>query len=179
MYIGEIKIVGEDYAPQGWLPCDGRLLNIAEYTPLFNLIGTRYGGNGTTTFALPDLRGKVPIHQGSGFTQGQSGGTETTTLAVDQLPAHRHSISGLAVPAFGANPGTSSSPEGRYPAIAPGNALYSRSERTDDDESGWMADLTVDHPDRVVAAVGGGQAHTNLQPYLCLNFVICVNGYNP
>lgn len=179
MYIGEIKIVGEDYAPQGWLPCDGRLLDIAEYEQLFNVIGTRYGGDGESTFALPDLRGKVPIHQGNGFTLGQSGGTETTTLDVDQLPAHRHSISGLAVPAFGANPGTSSSPEGRYPAIAPGNALYSRSERTDDDESGWMADLTVDHPDRVVAAVGGGQAHTNLQPYLCLNFVICVNGYNP
>ena len=89
-YVGEIRIFPGNFAPFGWALCDGALMSIANYEVLFNLIGTTYGGDGMNTFALPDLRGRAPIHQGAGFIIGQSGGTETVTLAANQLPTHTH-----------------------------------------------------------------------------------------
>src|SRR5215467_1311813 len=93
-YVGEIRMFGGNFAPAGWMFCEGQLLPISQYDVLFNLIGTTYGGDGQSTFALPDLRGRVPVHQGSGFTIGQLGGTETVTLSVSQMPAHRHPVVG-------------------------------------------------------------------------------------
>ena len=105
-FIGEIRMFAGNFAPVGWLFCDGSLLDISTFDTLFALIGTTYGGDGQSTFALPDLRGRVPIHQGPGFAQGQMGGEETVTLTVAQLPAHGHS------PQANSNPGTASSPAG-------------------------------------------------------------------
>src|SRR5712692_5400111 len=89
-YVGEIRMFGGNFAPQGWMLCDGQLLPIADYETLYNLIGTTYGGDGQSTFALPDLRGRLPIHQGNGFTLADNGGVEQVTLTVPQIPAHSH-----------------------------------------------------------------------------------------
>src|SRR5499425_2142506 len=89
-YVGEIRMFAGNFAPAGWMFCEGQLLPISEYETLFNLIGTTYGGDGQSTFALPDLRGRVPIHQGNGFTLAETGGVEEVTLTVSQIPAHSH-----------------------------------------------------------------------------------------
>src|SRR5579885_2160608 len=105
-YVGEIRMFAGNFAPAGWMFCEGQLLPISEYETLFNLIGTTYGGDGQSTFALPDLRGRVPIHQGNGFTIAETGGVEEVTLTVSQIPAHNHACvvtSGLANAANPAN----------------------------------------------------------------------------
>src|ERR1700687_2787985 len=89
-YVGEIRMVAGNFAPAGWMFCEGQLLPISEYETLFNLIGTTYGGDGQSTFALPDLRSRVPLHQGNGFTLAETGGVESVTLTVSQIPAHNH-----------------------------------------------------------------------------------------
>src|SRR6476469_7491621 len=91
-YIGEIRMFGGNFAPAGWMFCDGQLLPISEYETLFNLVGTTYGGDGQETFALPDLRGRVPIHQGAGFILAETGGVETVTLTVSQIASHTHAM---------------------------------------------------------------------------------------
>src|ERR1700722_12697766 len=91
-YVGEIRMFGGNFAPAGWMFCAGQLLPISEYDVLFNLIGTTYGGDGQSTFALPDLRGRLPIHMGSGFVQGQNGGAESVTLTTNQMPTHTHTV---------------------------------------------------------------------------------------
>src|SRR6516165_9248553 len=91
-YVGEIRMFAGNFAPAGWMFCEGQLLPISEYETLFNLIGTTYGGDGQSTFALPDLRGRLPLHQGSGYVIGQSGGAETVTLTTQQMPVHSHSL---------------------------------------------------------------------------------------
>jgi microcystin-dependent protein len=119
-YIGEIRMFGGNFAPLSWAFCNGQTLPISEFAALFNLIGTTYGGDGQTTFALPNLQGRLPVHQGNGFAMGQVGGSETVTLTTAQLPAHPHS--------FQANPGTGSqkSPANNVPAaIGTGSALIS------------------------------------------------------
>src|SRR5882757_1598642 len=93
-YVGEIRMFGGNFAPAGWMFCDGALVAISELETLFNLIGTTYGGDGQSTFALPDLRGRIPIHQGNGFTLAENGGAETITLTVAQIPAHSHNALG-------------------------------------------------------------------------------------
>src|SRR5215813_605199 len=93
-YVGEIRIFAGNFAPAGWMFCEGQLLPISENPTLFNLIGTTYGGDGETTFALPDLRGRIPLHQGSGFTLAETGGAEEITLTVNQIPAHSHPLLG-------------------------------------------------------------------------------------
>src|SRR5262245_1516974 len=93
-YVGEIRIFAGNFAPAGWMFCEGQLLPISEYETLFNLIGTTYGGDGQSTFALPDLRGRIPLHFGSGFTLAETGGVETVTLTVSQIPAHSHTLLG-------------------------------------------------------------------------------------
>src|SRR5512136_1755003 len=118
-FVGEIRMFGGNFAPAGWMFCEGQLLPIAENETLFNLIGTTYGGDGQSTFALPDLRGRVPIHQGSGFTLAQMGGVEEVTLTVNQIPSHSHA------PIADKNAGTSATPAGHHWANSAGAISYS------------------------------------------------------
>src|ERR1700690_119141 len=104
-FVGEIRIFAGNFAPAGWMFCEGELLPISEYETLFNLIGTTYGGDGQSTFALPDLRGRIPVHQGNGFTLAETGGAETITLTVPQIPAHSHPLLVSTDPGTHGNPG--------------------------------------------------------------------------
>lgn len=160
-YIGEIRMFAGSFAPYGWNWCDGTLLQIADWEMLFDLIGTTYGGDGQTTFALPDLRGRIPVHQGNGFTPGQTGGVEEVTLTVDELPAHSHPL------AASTNLGTANSPIGSVVAQSPSIKLY----RT----SAPSAALAPNADE----SIGGGQSHTNIQPVLAVGFIISLHGYYP
>ena len=159
-YVGEIRMFGGNFAPAGWMFCEGQLLPISEYETLFNLIGTFYGGDGQSTFALPDLRGRLPIHQGSGFTLAQQGGAETVTLTVSQIPAHSH------VPAVQSGGGSSSSPSGTTWAGANVNQ-YSTNNAN--------AAMNAGN----IGLTGGNQPHTNFMPYLCVDFIISLFGVFP
>lgn len=163
-YVGEIRMFAGNFAPAGWMFCEGQLLPISEYETLFNLIGTTYGGDGQSTFALPDLRGRVPIHQGAGggasYVLAETGGAEEVTLTVNQIASHSHAA--LAT----TNAGTSAEPQGRVWANSPGARQYS------DTQAGSMAA-------QVAGSVGGSQPHTNLQPYLCVDFIISLFGIFP
>lgn len=162
-YVGEIRMFGGNFAPQGWEFCRGQLLSISEFEVLFDLIGTTYGGDGQTTFALPDLRGRVPVHMGSGFVQGQSGGIENVTLLTNQIPAHSHTL------VVDGGVGTQSSPQGGLLAQLPpaSSKLYHT-------PAGTVA-LAANS----VGSSGGSQPHSNLQPYLCVNFIISLFGVFP
>src|SRR5215813_9335030 len=116
-YVGEIRIFAGNFAPAGWMFCEGQLLPISEYETLFNLIGTTYGGDGQSTFALPDLRGRVPMHFGSGFTLAETGGVETVTLTVSQIPAHSHPFLASQGPPSGVAPAGQVVAKGTNPAI--------------------------------------------------------------
>lgn len=160
-YVGEIRIFGGNFAPAGWMFCEGQLLPISEFETIFNLIGTTYGGDGQNTFALPDLRGRVPIHFGSGFTLAETGGVETVTLTVSQIPAHNHIARASTV-------GQSDSPAGNYWAASSGSFAY---------KAGASGTVTM-NPAQMQSS-GGSQPHTNFQPYLCLNFIISLFGIFP
>src|SRR5947209_10197062 len=112
-YVGEIRIFAGNFAPAGWMFCEGQLLPISENETLFQLIGTTYGGDGQSTFGLPDLRGRIPLHQGNGFTLAETGGVETVTLTVSQIPAHTHAYLGSN------NPANTTSPANNVPAVVP------------------------------------------------------------
>lgn len=160
-YVGEIRLFAGNFAPAGWMFCEGQLLPISENETLFNLIGTTYGGDGQSTFALPDLRGRLPIHQGGGFVLAQTGGAEQVTLGVTQIPSHSHPL--LASSA----PGTRNSPIGQLTAAPPTINLY-------------LEDVTgVNMSTQAISSVGGSQPHTNLQPYLCVSFIISLFGVFP
>src|SRR6201987_575347 len=116
-YVGEIRMFAGNFAPAGWMFCEGQLLQIAQFETLFNLIGTTYGGDGQSTFALPDLRGRLPIHQGSGFTPGQNGGAEQVTLTVNQIPAHTHPFQASTSLA------SSNIPANQFPAITQASTI--------------------------------------------------------
>ena len=166
-YVGEIRMFGGNFAPAGWAFCDGATLAISEYDTLFNLIGTTYGGDGVNTFDLPDLRGRLPVHQGQGqglsnYVIGQTGGTEAVTLTVQQIPAHTH-----AVQALGDQPGSSVSPAGRLPAQS-----FNVTPYINDAPTGSFNAAAVE-------MTGGNQPHENLQPYLCVNFIISLFGIYP
>lgn len=160
-YVGEIRMFAGNFAPAGWMFCEGQLLPISEYETLFNLIGTTYGGDGQSTFALPDLRGRIPLHFGNGFTLAETGGVETVTLTVSQIPAHVHSL--LASTTGGDQ-------------VSPlGNVLASSFNVTpyiNDVTNGNMAPSAV-------SATGGSQPHNNFQPYLCVDFIISLLGIFP
>jgi microcystin-dependent protein len=160
-YVGEIRIFAGNFAPAGWMLCDGQLLPISEYETLFNLIGTTYGGDGQSTFALPDLRGRVPLHQGSGFTLAETGGVETVTLTVNQMPAHSHPFLAAGVQ------GTDTAPKGNLPAISQNIKPY-----INDDPDGAMSAAMVN-------PTGSSQPHDNLQPYVGLNHIISLFGIFP
>src|SRR3954449_1677128 len=154
-YVGEIRMFGGNFAPAGWMFCEGQLLPISEYETLFQLIGTTYGGDGQSTFALPDLRGRLPIHQGDGFILAETGGAEEVTLTVQQTPAHSHAF--LAT----ANPGIAGNAQDQLPSSSPSINLYIEGEAPSDALATSM-----------VGPVGGSQPHTNFQPYLCVDFII-------
>jgi microcystin-dependent protein len=161
-YVGEIRLFAGNFAPAGWMFCEGQLLPISENETLFQLIGTTYGGDGQSTFALPDLRGRLPIHQGNGFILAESGGAEEITLTVNQIPSHSHSM--LA----SNNAGTSPNAESNVLSSSPSILLFIEGQSPDTNLS-----------PQVVGAVGGSQPHTNFQPYLCINFIISLFGIFP
>jgi microcystin-dependent protein len=162
-YIGEIRMFAGNFAPQGWMFCEGQLLPIAENDALFNLFGTTYGGDGQSTFALPDLRGRLPVHQGSGFTLAQNGGAEQVTLTVNQIPAHTHPFQASG------NPASSSSPANQLPAITQAATIT---------PYGTDAPQVQLSPNSVGQA-GGSQPHDNFQRYLCVDFIISLFGIFP
>ena len=160
-FIGELRMFAGNFAPAGWAFCDGRLLSIAEYDMLFNLIGTTYGGDGQSTYAVPDLRGRIPIHQGNGFILGETGGAEEITLTTQQIPAHSHPLIATTSVA------NQSSPSNNVPAQSTAADLY-----IEDTATAALAPNSV-------APVGGSQPHTNFQPYLCVDFIISLFGLFP
>ena len=160
-YVGEIRMFAGNFAPAGWMFCEGQLLAISDYETLFNLIGTTYGGDGQSTFALPDLRGRLPLHQGNGFTLAETGGVETVTLTASQIPFHTHAL--LATSSFGVSGSPSGTVLGQNQAIK----LFSSA-----------------NPDTSMApgtssSIGGSQPHDNFQPYLCIDFIISLFGVFP
>jgi len=159
-YVGEIRMFAGNFAPAGWMFCEGQLLPIFEYETLFNLIGTTYGGDGQSTFALPDLRGRVPLHQGNGFVQGETGGVESVLLSVNQIPVHTH-------PMTVQQSGTRATPKGTIPASSPLRQFSSSA-----------SGLTTMNPN-MVGPVGGSQPHENFMPYLCVDFIISLFGIYP
>ena len=165
-FLGEIRMFAGNFPPRDWALCDGQLLAIQQNTALFSLLGTQYGGNGTTNFALPDLRSRVPIHQGTlpggnTYPIGESGGEEAVALVTSQLPAHSHQFVSSAAPVLDAPSGAV------LGSPASGIALYAAGAPT-----GTL------HPSANVA-VGGNQAHPNLMPYLCVSFIIALAGIFP
>lgn len=164
-YIGEIRMFAGSFAPVGWLFCNGQTVSISEYETLYSIINTTYGGNGQDSFALPDLRGRLPIHagtgpSGNGYVIGQSLGTEEVTLLSSHLPAHRHTL------VASSQPGSAQSPAGNFfAASAAQNSGYATT-----------ADSSLS-PSAV--ATSGAESHNNMQPYLCVNFIIATDGAYP
>jgi microcystin-dependent protein len=160
-YVGEIRMFAGNFAPAGWMFCEGQLLPISEYETLFNLIGTTYGGDGQSTFALPDLRGRVPLHFGNGFTLAETGGVETVTLTVSQIPAHSHPLLGTT---------TTATQQNVNPNVFAQASLF----------SGYVnINPTAPMAPAAVGSVGGSQPHNNFQPYLCVDFIISLFGIFP
>jgi len=160
-YVGEIRMFGGNFAPAGWMFCEGQLLPISEYETLFNLIGTTYGGDGQSTFALPDLRGRLPIHQGNGFTLAETGGAEEITLTVNQIPAHSHPMLASSATA------SQTTPQGTVLATPTVPDLYR--------PGAGNTPLAA----QSISPTGGSQPHTNFQPYLCVDFIISLFGIFP
>jgi microcystin-dependent protein len=169
-FLAEIVLFAGNFAPRGWAFCQGQILSIAQNTALFSLLGTTYGGNGQTTFALPDLRGRVPIGTGQGpglssYNLGQVGGTETVTLNVNNLPAHNHPVN---VPNTAPSPALAS-PVGNYlaPAARGGSPIFAAGP-----PNAAMGALMIGN-------TGGSQPFGNVQPYLAINFIIAITGIFP
>jgi microcystin-dependent protein len=161
-FIGEIRLVPFNFAPRGWALCAGQMLSISQNTALFSLLGTTYGGDGRTTFALPDLRGRVAVGAGqpsvgSDYPLGAAGGQESVELTTPQLPAHSHPVNASSAAA------TSKSPAGAYPA---GGGAYTGARN-------------VRMKNAMIALTGGGEEHENRQPYLSLNYIIALQGIYP
>jgi microcystin-dependent protein len=159
-FLGQIMMVGFNFPPRGWALCDGQLLQISQNQALFSLLGTTYGGDGRTTFALPDLRGRVPVHFGTTIRLGDRVGAENHALTVAEMPAHSHPVSAGALPPQEDEPG------GHFWAQSEGQNGYAG---TADGAMGAGA----------VSTAGSGAAHPNMQPYLTINFVIALQGTFP
>jgi len=163
-FIGEIRMFGFNFAPNGWAMCNGQLLAISQNTALFSLLGTYYGGNGTSNFALPDFRGRVPLHQGQGsglssYVIGEVAGTETVTLSTAQLPSHTHGVQA-------GTDATTKDPTGSFPGFASGGAAYTG--------TGGAAMAPA-----MVGSTGSGQPVPNIQPLLVVTFCIALFGIFP
>ena len=168
-FIGEIKMFGGNFAPRGFAKCDGQLLAISQNSALFSLLGTFYGGDGRTTFGLPDLRGRLPIHQGQGpglsFRPiGGKAGGEKVSIAAATMPVHEHTVRGTT------DPGDSNNPAGKVPAVAPVTAF---SDQTPDPTNAQFAS------DAIADAPGAGQGHNNVMPFQVINFIIALVGTFP
>lgn len=164
-FIGEIRMVGFNFAPQGWALCNGQLLPISSNTALFSLLGTTYGGDGRVTFALPNLQSRAPIHQGTGAglsprTMGEMGGEENVTLTISQIPAHGHTV------ACNNEGATTGRPGGAVPGPS-ATSIYAPSS-----DGSTMSQ-------QMIGPTGGSQPHDNMSPYLCINFVIALEGIYP
>jgi microcystin-dependent protein len=160
-YVGEIRMFAGNFAPAGWMFCDGRLLPISENETLFQLIGTTYGGDGESTFALPDLQGRLPIHQSGDFVLAETGGAETITLTVSQIPAHSHPLLANSGSAADANP------QGDLLAEQLAVSAYQ------------SQNPSVPMAAQSISPTGGSQPHDNFQPYLCVSFIISLFGIFP
>ncbi|MDO7846170.1 tail fiber protein [Hymenobacter sp. M29] len=175
-YTGEIRAVGFNYAPYGWALCQGQTMPINQYTALYSLLGIAYGGDGRTTFALPDLRGRTIVHLGQGnglsnYTLGQTGGTTTVTLDMDQMPAHTHGLGSGAVATYSGS-GGSTTPAGNLLAGSGNVQQYG-------EESTQGVKMGAGSIGGTIGPVGGGTAHTNMMPSLAVNYIICLNGEFP
>jgi microcystin-dependent protein len=159
-YVGEIRMFAGNFAPAGWQFCDGSLLSIAENETLFNLIGTTYGGDGQNTFAMPDLRGRLPIHQGNGVVLAETGGVEEVILTVPQIPAHSHPLLASADIPTGSSPDNALTGQAAAKFYRAGTATVAMNASS-------------------ITPVGGSQPHNNMQPYLCVNFIISLFGIFP
>jgi microcystin-dependent protein len=166
-YVGEIRMFGGNFAPSGWMLCDGQLLPISENETLFNLIGTTYGGDGQNNFALPDLRSRVPLHMGTGagtsYVLAETGGVETVTLTVPQIPGHNHSVLATAS-------NQQQTPSGAtFPAVAApgGRNVYG------------PLNTAVQMYSGMIGQSGSNNPHSNIQPYTCINFIISLFGVFP
>ena len=160
-YVGEIRIFAGNFAPSGWMLCQGQLLPISENETLFQLIGTTYGGDGQSTFALPNLQSRIPLHQGNSFVLAQMGGEETVTLTVQQMAAHTHAL--LATSTIATQQNVS-------PNVVAQASLFNPYININPN---------VAMAPQAVGPVGGSQPHENLQPFLCLNFIISLFGIFP
>jgi microcystin-dependent protein len=161
-FVGEIRMVGFNFAPQGWALCNGQLMAISENETLFNLIGTTYGGDGQSTFALPNLQSRVPVHMGQGYTIGQTSGVEQVTLTLNQIPSHNH------VPMCNAANGTSGDPANNFWAAQPAMTAFAA-----------PGSATTAMNGGIVGQAGGNQPHDNMMPYQVVNFIISLFGIFP
>ena len=164
-FVAEIRIVGFNFAPTGWAQCNGVLMPISQNTALFSLLGTNYGGDGKTTFGLPNFVGRAPLHHGQGpglsdHSVGEQGGQAAATLLVSELPSHAHGFPAASVPADRSNPAAAV-------LATPPDATYTLQSANTATHAG------------TIATAGGGQPHNNLQPYLVLNFIIALQGIFP
>jgi len=156
-FLGEVKMLSFNFPPKGWALCNGQLMAIAQNAALFSILGTTYGGDGRTTFGLPNLQGRVPVHMGNSYAEGQTAGAENVTLLSNQS-GHGHPVRATLTP-------TTNTAAGNFPAVS-GNAVY-----------GTSTDTTMNAG--VVSQAGGNQAHPNMQPYLVINFAIALTGIFP
>jgi microcystin-dependent protein len=168
-FLGIIKLFAGDFAPQGWMLCDGRTLPISHNEALFSVIGNRYGGDGRTNFALPDLRSRLPIGSGQGFglsprNLGAAGGVENVTLSTNEIPQHNHTLNGIN------GSGDSQFIKDNYLTNSAANNFYGVKSATE---------KTIPLNAASIGFAGGGQAHNNMPPFLSLNFIICVSGLYP
>jgi microcystin-dependent protein len=167
-FLGEIRMFAGNFAPVGWALCNGQTMPISQNTALFSILGTTFGGNGTTTFNLPDLQGRVPVNQGTGaglssYLLGQTGGTESTTLLIGNMPSHNHLVQ------CNTGGGNQASPSGNLPAV--------ESTGTSLDFSDAGANATMNPA--MIESAGSGTPINNIQPYLCVNFIIALEGIFP
>ena len=166
-FLGEIRMFAGNFAPRGWALCNGQMLAISTNTALFSILGTTYGGNGTTTFGLPDLRSRVPVHAGQGaglsnYVLGEQTGVENVTLLQGQMPSHNHMVAANAAAS----------------ATSPAGAVLANDARNPSNIYAASGDGTTMNP-QMIALSGGSQPHANLQPVLCVNFIIALNGIFP
>jgi microcystin-dependent protein len=170
-FLGEIKMFGGNFAPRNYALCNGQVMSIAQNTALFSILGTTYGGNGVQTFALPNMQGRVPMHWGSGaglstYVVGESGGTENVTLLQTQMPSHTHLVNATTAAGI---------------ASSPASALLASPS---DSQGGQVTEYATGNPNTTlaptsIAATGGSQPHANIQPFLCVSFIIALQGIFP
>lgn len=166
-YVGEVRIFAGNFAPAGWMFCEGQLISISENETLFNLIGTTFGGDGQSTFALPDMRGRLLVHFGNGYNFAETGGAEEVVLTTNQIPSHTHNLVAM-VPTAAAPQGnaTHQTPIGHMPAGGTTKAFA-------------QVTPSVNLNAAALQSTGGSQPHTNMMPYLCVNYIISLFGIFP